>query len=277
MLRLRTEAAVIALGSYLFVCTGRDLSGPNVLVSDSCERFNLPFNRWSSIAQTNYPRYNAAGVACNGRLFLFGGKGRDDKPISVPEVYDPNDDRWLVCSDEKSTTLTMGSCTASVRGDRIVVLGLASDNNDGTFLLTEFDPNALQWTSVIRLAVAGTGVLRLIVLYGNDAVIFGQKGAHGFFSKYPLPEPSTSQPLVDGKSPETVVLETYAMYAQCPTMAFEHDGQLFGLFPQENASHTHVFIWQSDQTSCVWRPHSVIRLGALSFGSRCTQQPFSSL
>ena len=66
----RSNSCVVAAGNHLYVCGG-ELEGDIVT---KAERFDTAGNKWEEIASMHQKRWNAFGVASEGKIFVAGGR-----------------------------------------------------------------------------------------------------------------------------------------------------------------------------------------------------------
>lgn len=88
-------------------------------VTDTCERFSLRTQEWSSIAKLPYQKSQAPSVVYNSRVYSIGGyNGR--KRLPVIDVYDPLTNKW---TQGPSLPHPLSGSTAVVIRNRLFIIG----------------------------------------------------------------------------------------------------------------------------------------------------------
>lgn len=83
------------LNGHIYVLCGKDSSSE---VVNTCERYSIEENQWSSIASVNKKRYAASAVGfTNNRIYLFGGRS-DYSNTMVHEIeeFRADQNEWVV-------------------------------------------------------------------------------------------------------------------------------------------------------------------------------------
>lgn len=94
----RVGAAAAAANGILYVCGGRDGTGPGTSVLKSAEQFDPETGIWTSLAEMSERRYGAVAVSVDDQLHVCGGYN-GDQALSSVERYDPDRDQWDVLPD----------------------------------------------------------------------------------------------------------------------------------------------------------------------------------
>ncbi len=87
----RVQASCGILGSKVFIFDGTSQPSSAPQVQSAVESYDFLFNSWKSYQTIGLsPRFTAASVAINGKIYVFGGGGFDGyHEISTLEVFDP--------------------------------------------------------------------------------------------------------------------------------------------------------------------------------------------
>ncbi|XP_015758866.1 PREDICTED: kelch-like protein 3 [Acropora digitifera] len=125
-----------------------------IIPCDETEDGKLEFKE---VAPMNEARHDAFGAAMNGKIYVAGGKQRDENLLSERvlascEVYDPSTDEWQVMP-----SLNVPRDSASMvcfKGALYVVGGLKS-SNCGALSVEMFDSVADQWQEKSNIPVKG--------------------------------------------------------------------------------------------------------------------------
>ncbi|KAL3682285.1 hypothetical protein R1sor_000307 [Riccia sorocarpa] len=103
-------------------------------------------DRWIEGASLNEPRYQHACGVVDGKLYVLGGYGPNDKGISSMEVYDPEKNEWKLSTPLKRPR--WGCFAAGVEG-KLYVLGGRSSFTPGYYRCIDvFDPATGKWTEL---------------------------------------------------------------------------------------------------------------------------------
>jgi len=84
------------LAGFIYVISGRDT---NLGVVDSCERYCIATDDWTSIAPVQESRYAAssAGLELHNKIFLFGGRSDEyNQMLDSIEQYDVITNTWRI-------------------------------------------------------------------------------------------------------------------------------------------------------------------------------------
>ena len=100
------DFSMCQLGGFIYIISGRDFSQEIV---ETCERYSIEEDSWSSIASVNRGRYAAssAGMEKNQKIYLFGGrKGENNQMLDEIEVYSIREDKWSLLNLKTPTIWT---------------------------------------------------------------------------------------------------------------------------------------------------------------------------
>ncbi|KAL2611091.1 hypothetical protein R1flu_022783 [Riccia fluitans] len=103
-------------------------------------------DRWVEGASLNEPRYQHACGVVDGKLYVLGGYGPNEKGISSMEVYDPEKNEWKLSTPLKRPR--WGCFAAGVEG-KLYVLGGRSSFTPGYYRYIDvYDPKIGKWTEL---------------------------------------------------------------------------------------------------------------------------------
>lgn len=106
----------------------------------------FPSKKWSPLSPMPLPRSHFGLATYAGKLYAFGGGGRDFQSLGQVHVYDPRTDRW---NEARSMPTHRSGVVAVCLGRRIWVLGGGFRNPDGTFQFLRtveiYDPETDRW------------------------------------------------------------------------------------------------------------------------------------
>jgi N-acetylneuraminic acid mutarotase len=99
------DCGSVTIGDYAYVFNGFSSTIPDGFCHPrrTFERLDLVNRSWTTIGSTIYARGLPASAVINGKLYLFGGEGKQDNctngnaksyPVSFLEQYDPSTNRW---------------------------------------------------------------------------------------------------------------------------------------------------------------------------------------
>ncbi|XP_078371890.1 kelch-like protein 11 [Oculina patagonica] len=132
--------------------------------SDIVERFDPETNSWSRLASTREKRVLGCGAVVNGKVFVFGGMGRQISHAKLIEVYDPATNTWSSIDWVGAPRCIYDA--VSFKGKAFVLgsLQLGSTNDSPLFqLLRAYDVNKNEWESCPSVPV-GTQVFTIAPL-----------------------------------------------------------------------------------------------------------------
>ena len=143
----REESCVIAAGDCLYVLGGKSEfqqrgSRHGFLRVAKAERFDTVQNKWEEITSMQQERGCAFGVATRGKIFVAGGKGRENKQLNSCEVYTISTNEWQFIGSLNAPRL-WGSMVC-VNGTLYVLGGLQQYRCEYT--VESYDPTVKKWT-----------------------------------------------------------------------------------------------------------------------------------
>ena len=143
----RSSVCAVATGNHLYAVGGRsDVGSVNTV-----ERFDPKEKVWCLVAPVLVQcRLHACGVAVNEKLFVFGGRVRDEYSNShFCEMYDPVTDMWSSIAN----TVTPRVCTSAVsfKGDIFVCV---CDYGEGASLQV-YDVVTNEWKFFTKVPQSG--------------------------------------------------------------------------------------------------------------------------
>jgi len=149
----RYGACSAKLGNNIYIIGGveHDSYENTEKVSKVVEMYNTETNSWDrNIGELDEKRYNATAVAFNEKIYVFGGKEKQNEWVDDIEVYDPVLNKW----EEVEPEMLEGreGAAAVVHENKIYLIG--GIDSHGTYLnkVDIFDPQINQWsTSPFRL------------------------------------------------------------------------------------------------------------------------------
>lgn len=102
---------------------------------------------WSKRFPMHEARSHFAITAYRGRVYVFGGGGKDFKSLNSTGIYDPEKDIWYEGSDMPTTR---SGAVAAILNDRIYVMGGGLRHEDGRFeffrVVEIYDPETDTWS-----------------------------------------------------------------------------------------------------------------------------------
>ena len=94
---LQDKACVVADEQFLYIIGGTMDHGEGAVCTTN--RFDPINNKLEEVAGVNQARYNASGVAMNGKVFITGGQVSRKTYILNSEAYDPSTNEWQLMAD----------------------------------------------------------------------------------------------------------------------------------------------------------------------------------
>lgn len=89
------------------------------------------------------PRWAHAAAVLDGKIYVIGGVGADNEPISSVEVYDPATDTWGVCAGIPTPRALFGASTV---GGKIYAVGGTTMGLDSLPVVEAYDPATDTWS-----------------------------------------------------------------------------------------------------------------------------------
>jgi len=102
---------------------------------------------WSKRSPMHAARSHFAMAGYKGKVYVFGGEGKDFKSLNSTGIYDPEKDIWHKGSDMPTTR---SGAVAAILDDRIYVMGGGLRHEDGRFeffrVVEIYDPETDAWS-----------------------------------------------------------------------------------------------------------------------------------
>lgn len=159
----------------IYVLCGKDASSE---VVNSCEKFNVETNTWSTIAPAFKKRYAASATGVNNsRIFLFGGRSDlNNAMVEEIEEYDSGTNTWKVvalANPEMWNPVEVCACI-QIKYDEVLIFG-GSDkfikDSERCFVLTLKDYSLRKTSDLKRAQVFVASPF----LYGNKVYAIGNE------------------------------------------------------------------------------------------------------
>ena len=103
MLRARAQLAAVTYDDKIYAIGGRNedlsLDFDDFAILKCVERYDPIKKTWSYAKSLHVPRYNHSACVLDGKIYVFGGMGRDGSSIFTTECYDPASDRWTIVNE----------------------------------------------------------------------------------------------------------------------------------------------------------------------------------
>ena len=141
---LQDRACVVADEQFLYIIGGTLDWGVSAVCTTN--RFDPINNKLEELADINWARYNASGVAMNGKVFIAGGQSSRKTIVRSTEAFDPSSNEWQCVTD-----LTLPHFNANMvcfEGMLFVLGGTTYTKSDGitrTLTVEMFDPGINEW------------------------------------------------------------------------------------------------------------------------------------
>ena len=175
----RSEDAVAAVGTTLYVAGGYVPAGPNPKVLESSghadvdgalvQAYDAATNRWSNRAPLPNGLNHIGMASFGGKLYTFGGFARQNRDaVTDANVYDPTLDRWTPLAPVPAKR---GSISVGALEGRIHLVGGRDEHSVGTHDV--YDPATDRYASAAPLPV-GRDHMGLAALDGKLYAIAGR-------------------------------------------------------------------------------------------------------
>lgn len=119
----RSYHTAVLIGGTVYVSGGFDTETRKcgeLVASKSTFAYDLDAMEWSQKADMISARAAHGAGHCQGKLYVFGGRGRLGRALESVEEYDPASDTWKECTPIEGPRMAMG-CT--VLADKIYLIG----------------------------------------------------------------------------------------------------------------------------------------------------------
>ena len=167
---LRDFSAGAVVNDFFYVCGGIDETHG---ATRSVEMLDIRQQKWSSAPPMHDIRSRFPAVACNGKLYVFGGLDVDPDGnygnLASAESYDPAIGRWQGIAP---MSVARHGHAATVLGDAIYVAGGYTDTGQ-TGLLERYDPVENAWTTLAPMPTP-RGFHGLVAVRGQLFAIAGR-------------------------------------------------------------------------------------------------------
>ncbi|OXU29185.1 hypothetical protein TSAR_011282 [Trichomalopsis sarcophagae] len=185
----RSLSGAVVLNDFIYVCGGRNYSGPCNVV----ERYSPESNEWRMMCPMNICRSTLAVVALGDAIYAIGGTF-DNAPLDTVERYDPDKNWW------KSLNSIMHEkreqCGAAALNGKIYVCG--GYNDDGAISSVEvYNPQTNRWTKLADMNSPRSGAL-VIANMGKIWAIGGCGTDYNELSSVEIYDPETDTWTVTG-------------------------------------------------------------------------------
>ena len=149
----RHDSCVVAAGNCLYLLGGKRATEnvfDDVDYVGKAERFDTIGHQWEKITDMQEERGDAFGVACQGKIFVAGGKARGWKDLNSCEVYNITTDEWHFIGS-LNIPRSHGSMVC-VNGTIYVLGGLLPGYADA-YTVEVYDPVGNKWTQKTTIPV----------------------------------------------------------------------------------------------------------------------------
>ena len=176
---------------------------------------------WSKRSPMHTARSHFAMAGYKGKVYVFGGGGKDFKSLNSTGIYDPEKDIWCKGSDMPTTR---SGAVAAVLNNRIYVMGGGLRHGDGRFeffrMVEIYHPEADAWSQGPDLLMPHDYPVSVVM--GNSIYVFG--GHHPDATKGgPMTDPGFS--FCEAFDPDT---NTWREIAPMPTPRFASAAVVLG-------------------------------------------------
>ena len=155
----RKGSCVIAAGDCLYVLGGKCESREqarhygylrDVVFAVKAERFDTVQKKWEEITSMRQERGLSFGVATQGKIFVAGGQGNENKQLNSCEVYSISTNEWQFIGSLNVPRL-LGSMVC-VNGT-LYVLGGLQKYQGSEYTVESYDPTVKKWTQRTSIPV----------------------------------------------------------------------------------------------------------------------------
>ena len=156
----RKDFCIVVAGDCLYVLGGKsELQQQSTrgfwrpaefICVTKAERFHTVHKKWKEIADMKQERSCAFGVATQGKIFVAGGEGRENKQLNSCEVYTISTNEWQFIGSLNVPRL-WGSMVC-VNGT-LYVLGGSQKYQGFEYTVESYDPTVKRWTQRASIPV----------------------------------------------------------------------------------------------------------------------------
>jgi N-acetylneuraminic acid mutarotase len=170
--------AVVNIDEMIYVVSGVNPVGNTV---GALEVYNPATDEWTKLADLPVNVWRASASAHNGNLYVFGGYTGETfpfNPISKSHKYNLETDTW---SEVASMPFARGATAAETLGDKIYVMGGASNSALSTVQI--YDPLENTWQTGSSMSTTRSGLGATV--FEDKIYVFGgyELGQSGVVSK----------------------------------------------------------------------------------------------
>ncbi|KAL6727454.1 hypothetical protein Aduo_009327 [Ancylostoma duodenale] len=136
-------ATIYAAGGKIF----NSARSPNLSPTSRIERYDVVKDCWEKVAPMIDPHFTCCAVFLENRMYVFCGANRYDTSLHIIQVYDPNDNSWLV---GKPMSMCRYADAVVVLDGYIYVMG-GWTAGDRVSCVERFAPETGQWEEMPKM------------------------------------------------------------------------------------------------------------------------------
>jgi chorismate mutase len=140
----RDYVGACVLGSHVYVCGGKGLSGQAGTATTYC--YNTDTDAWSTLAPMPEPRIGPKACALDGLIYVLGGKSNDNLVSSSVHRFDPVAKLWSTVAPMSTARAACGSFVFN--GSIHVAGGHCNDGRKATASVERYDVALNTWSQV---------------------------------------------------------------------------------------------------------------------------------
>ena len=142
----RTGSCVVAAGNHLYVCGGITEDG----FVTKAERFDTVGNKWEEIASMQQTRGCSFGVACEGKIFVAGGRGNWVSRLETCEMFSISTNEWQLIG---SLNIPREDGSMVCLNGTLYVLGGITVYDERELSVEYYDPTEDRWIEKTTIPV----------------------------------------------------------------------------------------------------------------------------
>jgi len=93
--------AAVTCNNCIYAIGGCSKFGHRETIDKSVEMYDINKSKWSFVSSMNVARYEHAACVLGGKIFVVGGKDRNNKVVKTIECYDPTTNAWTIVGETK--------------------------------------------------------------------------------------------------------------------------------------------------------------------------------
>jgi len=168
----KKSMAYAAVDNKIYIIGGETPNG----VSGKVDIYDINTNQWNNGKDMLVPVYDACSSVIGGKLYIVGGKDKENKILNDMSVYDIELDQW---SKQTPLIIPISGCSAFNYDGKLYVAG--GENLDGSQkIIYQFDPENQIWTDIGQMNLPRSNFASTLIT--SQLYILGGSNNYGYIA-----------------------------------------------------------------------------------------------